>query len=67
MILYLDVSDELLRWRFNGNFAVYGPLYGVRPPHGLVQHFGVQAIGVFSSVHDYVPVTCDNGADLVSD
>lgn len=67
VIQYLDVSDELLCWRFNGNFAVYGSLYGVRPPHGLIQHFGVEAIGVLSPVHDYVPVTCSNGADFISD
>lgn len=64
---YLDISDELLCRRLNGNLAVYSPLYGIRPPHGLIQHFGVQAIGVFTSVHNYIPVTCGNKADGVSD
>lgn len=67
IISYLDISDELLCRCLNGNLAVYGTLYGIRPPHGLIQHFGVQAVGVFTSVHNYIPVTCGNKADWVSD
>lgn len=57
---YLDVPDKLLCWRFNGNFAVYRSLYGTRPPHGFIQHFGVQAVRVFTSMDDYIPVTWVN-------
>lgn len=54
---YLDVSDELLCWSFNGNFAVYGSLYGIRPPHGFIQHFSVKPIRVFTPMDNYIPVT----------
>lgn len=54
---YLDVSDELLCWCFDGNFTVYSSLYGIGPPHGFIQHFGVQPVGVLSPMHNYVPVT----------
>lgn len=55
--LYLDVPDELQSGSFDGGFAVYDSLYGGRPPHGLVQHLGVDAIGMLPSVDNDVPVT----------
>ncbi len=57
---YLDVSDELQSWSFNGSLAVYDSLYGSRPPHGLIQHFGIEAIRMLPPIHDYVPVTWEN-------
>ena len=56
--LYLDVPDELLGGGLDGHLAVDGPLYGGRPPHGLVQHLGVQAVRVLAPVDDDVPVAC---------
>lgn len=53
---YLDIPDQLLCRCFDGNFAVYGSLYGIRPPHGFIQHFGIKTVRVFAPVHDYVPV-----------
>lgn len=59
-VFYLDVSDELQSWSFYGGLAVYDSLYGGCPPHGLVQHLGVEAVGVLPPVHNDVPVTCEN-------
>lgn len=53
----LDVSDELQSWGFYGSLAVYDSLYGSRPPHGLVQHLGIKAVGMLPPVHNDVPVT----------
>lgn len=54
---YLDVSDELQSWSFYGSLAVYDSLYGSRPSHGLVQHLGIETVGMLPSVHSDVPVT----------
>ena len=56
--LYLDVPDELLGGGLDGHLAVDGPLYGGRPPHGLIQHLGVEAVRVLTPVDDDVPVAC---------
>lgn len=57
ILLYLDVPDELLCWCFDGNFAVYRSLYGIRPPHGFIQHFGVKTVRVFTTMDNYIPIT----------
>lgn len=54
---YLDVPDELQSRGFDGGLTVYDPLYSSRPPHGLVQHLGVDAVGMLPSVHNDIPVT----------
>ena len=57
-VRYLDVSNELQSWSFNGGLAVNDSLYGGCPPHGLIQHLGIEAVGVFPPVHYDVPVAC---------
>lgn len=59
-MFYLDVSNELQSWSFYGGLAVYDPLYRSGPPHGLVQHLGIKAVGMLPPVNDDVPVTCEN-------
>lgn len=54
---YLDVPDELQSRSFDGRLAVYDPLNGSRPPHGLIQLLGVDAVGMLPPVHNDVPVT----------
>lgn len=65
-MFYLDVSDELQSRGFYGGLAVYDPLYGSCPPHGLVQHLGVEAVRMLPPVHDDVPVTCKNRTQSAS-
>lgn len=57
-MFYLDVSDELQSRGFYGGLTVYDSLYGSCPPHGLIQHLGVEAVRVLPPVHNDVPVTC---------
>lgn len=64
-VFYLDVSDELQSRGFYGGFAVYDSLYGRCPPHGLVQHLGIEAVGVLPPVHNDVPVACKNATQSV--
>lgn len=59
-VFYLDVSDELQSWSFYGGLAVYDSLYSRCPSHGLIQHLGVESVGVLPPVHYDVPVTCKN-------
>lgn len=55
---YLDVLDELLCWRVDGRFGVDDVLNGVGPTRGLIQQLTVQAVRVFTAVHDHIPVAC---------
>ena len=54
--MYLNVPDQLLGGRFYGNLVVDDALDGRSPPHGLVQHLGVEAIRVLPPVNHDVPV-----------
>lgn len=63
--LYLDVSDELQSRGLYRGLAVYDSLYGSCPPHGLVQHLGVEAVGMLPPVDDDVPVTCQNSNHIL--
>lgn len=56
-MFYLDVSYELQSWSFYGSLAVDDSLYGCRPSHGLVQHLGIETVGMLPPIHDDVPVT----------
>lgn len=56
-MFYLDVSDELQSGSLDGSLAVYDSLNGSRPPHGLVQHLSVEAVGMLPPVNHDVPVT----------
>lgn len=59
-LFYLNVSDELQGWRFYWGFAFYDSQYCSRPSHGFIQHLGVQAIVMLSSIHNDVPVSCED-------
>ena len=65
-VFYLDVSDELQSGGFYGGLAVNHSLYGGRPSHGLVQHLGIESVGMLPPVHYDVPVTCKDGTQSAS-
>lgn len=56
-LFYLNVSDQLQRWCFDGSLAVYDTLNGSCPSHGLIQHLSIETVRMLPSVHDDVPVT----------
>lgn len=54
---YLNVSNELQGWSLYRGLAVYDSLDSSRPPHGLIQHLGVEAVRVLPPIYYDVPVT----------
>lgn len=55
--IYLNVSDELLRRRLNWRLVLDDALNSRNPSHGLIQHLGVEPVGMFPPVNHDVPVT----------
>lgn len=55
---YLNVSDELQSGSFYRGLAVDDPLYCSCPPHGLIQHLSIKAVGMLPAIHYDVPVAC---------
>lgn len=55
-VKHLDVLDELLSRRVDGSLAVDDVLDAAGPAHRLVQQLAVETVGVFTAVHDHVPV-----------
>ena len=55
---HLDVVDELLSGRVDGGLGIDDVLHGTGPPGGLRQQLGVEVVGMLTTVHRHVPVTC---------
>lgn len=55
--IYLDISDELLRWSLDGRLVLNDTLNCRNPSHGFVQHLGVEPVGMFPPMNHNVPVS----------
>lgn len=55
-VMYLNISDQKLGWRFHRGFGVDNFLDGTCPVNSLVEVLGVQPIAVLPPVYCYAPV-----------
>lgn len=53
---YLNVLDELLGRRVDWSFGVDDVLDGVGPTCGLIQQLTVKTVGMFTAIHNHIPV-----------